>query len=224
MKKTYAEYSLEEQLSVFKEYLPRLPQILEQLEKFNERDEKLEIEHKVDVDLTDVKGSVAVTNPIEVNDLPEMLEGIKKLADLIEKQDLKPQVNVTQEKTTIDLKPVEKLLKNLIKKDVVVNVEKDQISFPSTAREALPVRLSNGKSFYEAMFTGGGGGIGKLANIDIVESSDNPGVFGMVVLNPDGSTISAGAGGGGGGDVGTFAGVDGNILDFVDGNDMSFVA
>lgn len=38
----------------------------------------------------------------------------------------------------------------------------------------------------------GGGGIGKLSKISIVESIDFPGVFGMVVLNPDGSTISNG--------------------------------
>ena len=93
--------------------------------------------------------------------------------------------------TKINMKNVEKLLTQLLKKDVTVNVEKDKLTFPQKAKDALPVKLvtSDGKRFYDAINGGGGGGIGKLANIDIVESTDFPGVFGMVVLNPDGSSI-----------------------------------
>lgn len=191
--KSYADYNAEEQLAVLRDYLPKLPEIVEKLEALETRKEHLEIEHKVDVDVSDIDGKVEVKNSLDVNDVPEMHESIKKLITTLENKDTNAKVTVKQEKTIIDLKKLEKLMAKLVEKEVVVNVEKETIKFPSTAKSAIPVRLSNGKQFYEAMFSGGGG-IGKLANVSIVESTEFPGVYGMVMLNPDGSTISAGGG------------------------------
>lgn len=194
MSKDYSQLTLEEQLAVAKDYLPSLPLVLDELKKFNEREEKLEIEHKVDIDISDVGGEVSIKNSLDVNDLPEMHQSIKNLIQTLEDKDTAPKVTVKQEKSIVDLKNVEKLLTKLVAKDVSVNVKKDTVKLPSTAREAVPVRLSNGKSFYEAMFSGGGG-IGQLSQLTITESTSTPGVFGLVMLNPDGSNISAGGGG-----------------------------
>lgn len=191
--KSYADYNAEEQLAVLRDYLPKLPEIVEKLEALETRREHLDIEHKVDVDITDVEGKVEVTNSLDVNDLPQMHQTLKTLVETLESKEFDPTIDVQTPKVVVDLKKLEKLFAQLVEKEVVVNVEKETIKFPSTARSAIPVRLSNGKQFYEAMFSGGGG-IGKLANVSIVESTDFPGVYGMVMLNPDGSTISAGGG------------------------------
>ena len=195
MSDNYNHYTLEEQLQVIKDNLPMLRDIHEALLKFNERQEKLEIEHKVD--LTDVKGVVKVEDKVEVNDLPNLIQAVEKLWTVFDDKDFSTKVDVKAPNVKVELKQVEKLLKELVKKDVIVNTKENKITFPTTPKDALPVRLvtSDGKSYYEARGgVGSGGGIGKLANVNIVESTDNPGIYGLVVLNPDGTALSTGGG------------------------------
>lgn len=66
----------------------------------------------------------------------------------------------------------------------------------------LPVRLTDGYNWYKSQFSGGGGGLmmGEDINgsgvkpIAVVESTATPGVFGVVVLNADGTSLSTGGG------------------------------
>lgn len=57
--------------------------------------------------------------------------------------------------------------------------------------------------------------------IGAVESTATPGVFGLVIVNADGSAVS---GGGGGTTDGTFDFMDGNDFQFMDGNSAAFMS
>lgn len=166
----YDNYSLEEQLDVFKQYLPRLPEILDQLQKFNDRDEKLTIEHDVNVDLTDVKGEVKVINKLDVNDIDTLLTEVKKTNQILNEVEFDPTVDVKAPIVNMDLKKLETVLQALADKDVVVNVKENSVKLPTRAQDAIAVKLvdPDGKQFYRAQSTGGGGGIGKLAELNIV--------------------------------------------------------
>lgn len=64
---------------------------------------------------------------------------------------------------------------------------------PKEAKDAIPVRLSDGKKFYEAItqvFGQGGGG-----SVPKVQSTTTPSIYGVPIVNPDGSSISAGSSG-----------------------------
>ena len=100
----YSEYSLEEQLQVLKDNLPMLRDIHKALEKFNEREEKLEVTHDVNVDLTDVKGSVKVENSIEVNDLPDLIEAVKSVVKTLDGKDYSPNIDVKASDVKINMK------------------------------------------------------------------------------------------------------------------------
>lgn len=72
-------------------------------------------------------------------------------------------------------------------------LEKFEFKLPKEAKDAIPVRLSNGKEFYEAItqvFGGGGGGGGTPK----VQSTSDSNIYAVPVVNPDGSDISAGSG------------------------------
>ena len=193
MSRDYDQFDLAEMLTLFKDKLPFLEEVHKELIKFNEREEKLEIEHKVDVDLTDVKGDFNVLNSVEVNDMKELIEDVKSLKEAITAQELNPEIHVESPKVTVKLDKLESALKTLADKEVKINVKEQKVDFPTRAKDALPVKLvsSDGKRFYDAQ-SSGGGGIGKLANVSIVESTEQAGVFGFVVLNPDGTSLSAG--------------------------------
>lgn len=49
-------------------------------------------------------------------------------------------------------KALDKVVKTIIENQPVVHVEKQTVQFPRTAKEAIPVRLSDGKGFYNAVF------------------------------------------------------------------------
>ena len=57
--------------------------------------------------------------------------------------------------------------------------------------------------------------------IGAVESTATPGVFGLVIVNADGSAVS---GGGGGTTDGPFDFMDGTDIDFMDGNAIDFMS
>lgn len=192
--KSYQDFSLEEQLAVLKDYLPKLDQLseaVELLKSIDERKEELNITH--DVNLSDIEGEVTIKDSVEVNDLDRLIETVENLQQAFEKKKFDPTVNVKAPQVKVDLKDLKKTLKALVEKDVVVNVKKDKITFPTRAKDALPVKLvtSDGKAFYNAS-SGSSGGIGQLANVGVVESTDTPGVFGLVVVNADGSAVSGG--------------------------------
>lgn len=54
-----------------------------------------------------------------------------------------------------------------------------------------------------------------------IESVDFPGVYGLVVLNPDGTMLTTG--GGGGASTGTFAFMDDEAYEFMDGTYHDFM-
>jgi hypothetical protein len=74
----------------------------------------------------------------------------------------------------------------------------EKIKLPTNAKDALPVRLSDGEEFYKAVTevittgmqaVGGGGSVPKITLAG--------GIQAVPVVNPDGTNISAGGGGGG---------------------------
>lgn len=79
-----------------------------------------------------------------------------------------------------NLNELEKAINDLAEKVVdnppVVNVQKQEVKFPNTARDYVSVRLTNGKQFYEALLqaTSGGGGPTPLKVNGEIVSSSNP--------------------------------------------------
>ena len=59
------------------------------------------------------------------------------------------------------------MTKVIISNQPIVNVEKQDIQFPTSANRPIAVRLSDGKSFYNAIAAIGGGGISKNANANL---------------------------------------------------------
>ena len=82
--------------------------------------------------------------------------------------------------------------------DVSVEIpEQMRVDTSQDVGDYIPTRLTDGKKFIniEALLKDifQAAQQGASSYIPTVESTDNPGVFGVVMLNPDGSTISAGS-------------------------------
>jgi hypothetical protein len=77
-----------------------------------------------------------------------------------------------------DIKQYFQTLKTAIEKNQpIVNVAKQDVVFPTTARGAIPVRLSDGKQFYKALenlVTSGGGGAGQTDALTDAELRASP--------------------------------------------------
>lgn len=167
-----------------------------------------------------VEGEVVVTNDVKVHgetemlNLPELQSFIEQWAYVfLENMNLPGYTQITNDNLNVTVKnfnAITGLLQQLIDKDAEVSIKGAdvRVNFPKAAREAMAVRLvdKDGKNFYNAQMVvqgGGGGGNlsgvteqGKRVDVLAVESADNPGFYGMVVLNPDGTSIGTGGGGG----------------------------
>lgn len=111
-----------------------------------------------------------------------------------------PVVNVDAPQVTVDapdLKPFEKNIVKAFDKSVKGILFPKYKTDNSKVEKLLEKHTKLLKDIRDEAGKGGGGGgltLGELAKVSVVESTDNPGVFGLVVLNPDGSTLSAGGG------------------------------
>lgn len=165
-------------------------------------------------------GQVVVKNEVlaKISNLADVAEKLDGVISSIESQT--SLVGAKNKETADASKEIRSLLKQLIGKETTVNVAAPEVkvdvpdsvevnNWPTSPTKPVPVRLSDGKQFYtqlqQIISSGGGGGVafarlwdGNRYNGNIqltaVESIDSPGVYGLVMLNPDGSTISAGDG------------------------------
>lgn len=160
--KTNEELYLEEQQQILLDTQKAIGELLPALEKVASAIEppKDEVAIKGDVTIANQPEAIAVTN------LEAITEALKSLGDKlhtsIEKNAHKPPEAVTVKNqvdsvTVKNLSSTNKLLTELKKAidglDLNVTVEKQDIQFPTAAKDALPVRLSDGKSFYKAVQT-----------------------------------------------------------------------
>jgi hypothetical protein len=119
-----------------------------------------------------VSGSVEVNTEkaVEVTNLEVIAKSIEQLQQTltvaIEKNHIEPVTNITvdnielakTDRVTINnLTELKKYFDDLAIKikdnQPIVNVTKQDIVFPTNANQAIPVRLSDGKSFYKAIFS-----------------------------------------------------------------------
>lgn len=191
-----------------REILKGLVAGVELLAKSLEDDRHINVVNEIP-DTTKVEGSVEITNPqqsVSVDNLEEVKEALKGFADeikkAIENNSYKP-VEVVSIKNSEDLKAKSVEISNISEfkdylSDVVqaiqdnqpvVNVAKQAIDWPRTAKEAISVRLSDGKSFYTAIANAvaSGGGI----PVSMTRNSQTA----MAVVNPDGTPIGGSSGG-----------------------------
>ena len=125
---------------------------------------------------TQVKGEVEITNQresVDLSNIDDLLAGLTAQADTItkaiEKNAHKPlekvkisnpvkEITILNPVSDISLKDLPALkkqfseLKEAIKDaQAIVNVTKEDVKFPNTAKDYVSVRLTNGKQFYEAI-------------------------------------------------------------------------
>lgn len=135
---------------------------------------KIAIEVKP-ADKIKVDGEVSVSNSLEIDNLYEIKNWLTDLGEtikfVIENNSYKPVSkisieNIEQAKTSElkinnldDLKKYFKLIESaIVKNQPILNIEKQQIKFPTLAKDAIPVRLSDGKAFYKAIMSSISGG------------------------------------------------------------------
>jgi hypothetical protein len=136
--------------------------------------EKVSVEIKpIEKVKIDGKLEVNTEKEIEVTNLDLVTDALKNLGDvitsLLEQGRIPEKIaisNIEQAKPdTVKINNLDELKKyiNEIKEAIqqnksIVNVTKQQIKFPTLAKDAIPVRLSDGKAFYKAIATAIGGG------------------------------------------------------------------
>lgn len=116
-----------------------------------------------------VKGEVIVNTEkeIEVTNLESIKSWLEELGSTVSKaiKSVKPITEITvknidgAKQSDIKVSNIQELaeillptFKALLEKETIVNVTKQDIVFPTLPTKAIPVRLSDGKSFYNAIF------------------------------------------------------------------------
>lgn len=197
------ELYLEEQ----RQQLKDLIKSVETLAKSLEDDRHINVVNEIP-DTTKVQGSVEVSNQpesISVDNLNEVKEALKEfttdLKKAIEDNSHKPAESVTiKNANEVQTKSVEinnlqdlktyfaEVVRAVESNQPIVNVAKQDITFPRTAKEAIPVRLSDGKGFYNAIaqaVSSGGGIAPSLTRLSHTA---------IAVVNADGSAIGSSGG------------------------------
>lgn len=124
--------------------------------------------------------TVNVENEVKISNLKDIPKPVLKVPDSVE----------VRRPPWIDefaLTPISKAISQIL---IAIKTFK----WPKDADEAIPVRLSDGKKFYEAItqfFNQGGGG-----SVPRVQSTVTPAIHAVPVVNPDGTNVSGGSGGG----------------------------
>lgn len=190
-----------------REILKGLVSSVETLAKSLEDDRHINVTNEIP-DTTTVKGSVEVTNhqeSISVDNLSEVKEALKTFADELKKtiteNSYKPVEDVTI-KNAKDLQAesikvnnldelktyLSEIVKAVQDNQPIVNVEKQSIDLPKTAKDYISVRLTDGKSFYNAIAqaVSSGGGIAP----SLTRNSHTA----IAVVNTDGSPIGSSGG------------------------------
>jgi len=124
--------------------------------------------YKPPVEDVKIEGRVEVINPSTEMSITN-LEALKayfddmavQISSAIEKHATKPvnEVSVKNQPTSIAVsnqidhsEQLQRILTAIKTKDLNVIVEKSEVVFPTSPKQAIPVRLSDGKSFYNAIF------------------------------------------------------------------------
>lgn len=160
-------------------------------------------QHKEHVD---VSGEVTVNTEkaVEITNISQLIERVDALGDYIaqaiaeNKPELKSVVveNIAEalakDVSITNLKDVEKYFTSLEKtikaNKSVINVQKQEIQWPTDPKNPISVRLSDGKAFYNAIVQAISGGVGVQTAL-----TRNNGTT-IAVTNPDGSNIAGGSG------------------------------
>lgn len=154
----------------------------------------------------DVQGEVTVKNQpdsLDIRNIAEFTKGLELLGMVVRKaiedNSYAPLNKITVENLseieipkTISIKnfqDIEKFFADVVEaiktNQPVVHVEKQALTFPKLAKDAIPVRLSDGKKFYEAIFnavTEGAAETDPLVGYQPsdVDDASNPSYFGFV--------------------------------------------
>jgi hypothetical protein len=138
------------------------------------------VETKIDASADTIAKAIAESKPVPIESIT-----VSNIKDA--KADSVSITNISDFTKAVEALTIGVLMK-MEKIKPVVNIAKQDLVFPRNPKDAIAVRLSDGKSFYNAIaqaISAGGGSV--------------PTINGAVpVVNPDGSNISGGGGGGGG--------------------------
>jgi len=146
---------------------------------------KIEIKQSINVDgikITELP-EVNTEKEVAVNNIGEFAEAVKGLSDglaqAIKDNAHKPLSEVTiknlkdahQKEIKVsnlnELKAfINQIAKAIAENQPIVNLEKQDIRFPRSASQAIPVRLSDGKSFYNAIASAVSGAVAMFKNSD----------------------------------------------------------
>ena len=138
-----------------------IPLIKQQTEQYVAPLEKIQVEGQVKVN---------TEKQIEVSNIEDVVKQLEKLSSnlgsAIKENSYKPLKEITVKNIedarggtvkVTNLNELKSYLDNvakiIIKNKPIINVEKQDITFPKLPRDAIPVRLSDGKSFYKALET-----------------------------------------------------------------------
>lgn len=120
------------------------------------------------IEKVDVTGTVSINNDLDIKNIELIKDWLMSLGEIIERairnNSYKPEKNVIVENIE-KAKPTELKINNLddireyfadvaevIKQNQpIVNIEKQEVVFPTSANNPIAVRLSDGKSFYRAV-------------------------------------------------------------------------
>lgn len=162
------ELYTEENVALLKNLVTRFDSLLErtneQIEKYVAPPDNVTVKGEVTVN---TEKSVEVTN-LELikealaenrNDIVKAIQNIPKAPDMMTIKNMKEAISETTKVTNLGEleKYFAKLEKAIDDKDLSVIVQKQDIVFPTDPRKAIPVRLSDGKSFYNAIASAIGG-------------------------------------------------------------------
>lgn len=137
---------------------------------------------------------------VEVNNLAQLVKAIQNLektsleairankplkVDKVTVQNIKDAQTSSIEVSNLkELKDhIDHIAKAIAENKPIVEVIKQEVIFPTSAKNPISVRLSDGKAFYKALETAitAGGGVPTIKNAD--------GLIGVPVLNPDGTIV-----------------------------------
>lgn len=154
---------------------------------------KVSVEYKQAESQT-VKGEVTVANPVKevtVSNQSEITEALKGFSEVVAaaikeaKTDPVTEVSVKNIKDSVvdevtikNIKDLtnyfDQVVKAIFANRPVINVEKQEITWPISAKNPIAVRLSDGKSFYKAIATAMSGGVDVSGIITAINSSVVP--------------------------------------------------
>lgn len=203
--------------------------------KASEHNELLEASSSVKDAIIKLHETINANKPFEAQLIVDELKDLK--ASVSFKEDVERLEKAITE-TELKVKDIDTLIdsvKEIKNEEVVESVNRliaklEENSISQDPKDFQPVRrvrkVGNRLIFdddpLQVIVNGGGGGGSAIPRNMIVESTDFPGVFGLVVLNPDGSMLSVG-GGGGTPDAATFDLMDGTDFLFMGGSGFDFM-